>query len=60
MKTKYKIWSTSSSSNKIKARLETLKHRHPLISFESRTNKRPGKDKITYSIRSIVRKGQKR
>lgn len=60
MKTKYKSWASSKSPRKIEKRLEMLTVQRPEINFEIKTRKRPGKDKTTYSIRSIIRKGHKR
>lgn len=60
MKTKYHNWKTTKNSNRAQKALEDLKKKHPDTIFELKANKKIGKDKTTYSVRTITRKGHKR
>jgi hypothetical protein len=60
MKTKYHNWTTTKNSTRAKTKLEELQQTHPTVEFQLKTRKMPGRDKTSYSVRTITRKGKKR
>jgi hypothetical protein len=60
MKTKFKTWDTSKSSNAAAKKMERLTLQYPDTVFHIKTKSWPHKDKKAYAVRSVARKGHKR
>ncbi len=60
MKTKFKTWETSKSSNSATKKMERLTLQYPDIIFHIKIKSWPHKDKKAYAVRSVERKGYKR
>jgi|SaaInl7_135m_RNA_FD_contig_31_634658_length_437_multi_3_in_0_out_0_1 hypothetical protein len=60
MKTKFKNWKTVKSLRDAEKLTTLLQEKYPELLFRVKTNSWKGKDKKTYSVQNIVRKGCKR